>query len=72
MGCESVDWLHLAQDRDQLPDLTNTVMNFGLEEICCQAVRRFSSLEGLKGKVAGVWGSGRIDPHFLDLGPSWR
>jgi hypothetical protein len=20
----------------------------------------------------GVWGSGYIDPHFLDLGTSWR
>jgi hypothetical protein len=20
----------------------------------------------------GIWGSGRIDPHFLDLGTSWR
>jgi hypothetical protein len=20
----------------------------------------------------GVWGSGCIDPHFLDLGTSWR
>jgi hypothetical protein len=27
-----------------------------------------------KGKVVPEfkWGSGYIDPHFLDLGPSWR
>jgi hypothetical protein len=54
MGCESVDWLLLYQDRDQLPDLGNTVMNFGFEEICCQAVRLLPSLEGLKGKVTPV------------------
>jgi hypothetical protein len=47
MGCEGVDWLHLAQDRDKLLDLAHTVMNFGLEEICCQAVRLLASLEGL-------------------------
>jgi hypothetical protein len=47
MGCEGVDWLHLAQDREQLPDLANTIMNFGLEEICCQALRLLASLEGL-------------------------
>jgi hypothetical protein len=47
MGCEGVNWLQLAQDRDQLPDLANTVMNFGLEEICCQVVRLLASLEEL-------------------------
>jgi hypothetical protein len=26
-GCEGVDWIHLAQDRDQWWDLVNTVMN---------------------------------------------
>jgi hypothetical protein len=25
--CERVDWMHLAQDRDQWRDLVNTVMN---------------------------------------------
>jgi hypothetical protein len=49
MGCEDMDLrvLHLAQDRVPLPDLTNTVMNFGLEEVCCQAVLLLASLEGL-------------------------
>jgi len=27
MGCEGVDWMHLAQDRDQWRDFMNTVMN---------------------------------------------
>jgi len=26
-GWEGVDWIHLAQDRDQLPAVVNTVMN---------------------------------------------
>jgi len=26
-GWEGVDWMHLAQDRDQLRDFVNTVMN---------------------------------------------
>jgi hypothetical protein len=28
MGWEVVDWIHLAQDRDQWLALVNTVMNF--------------------------------------------
>jgi hypothetical protein len=28
VGWESVNWMHLAQDRDQWRDLLNTVMNF--------------------------------------------
>jgi hypothetical protein len=31
MGYEGVDWLHLAQYRDQLPDLANTEINLELE-----------------------------------------
>jgi hypothetical protein len=27
IGWEGVDWIHLAQDRDQWRDLVNTVMN---------------------------------------------
>jgi len=27
IGRESMDWMHLAQDRDQGPALENTVMN---------------------------------------------
>jgi len=27
IGWEGVDWIHLAQDRDQWQDLVNTVMN---------------------------------------------
>jgi hypothetical protein len=27
IGCEDVDWMHLAQDRDQWQALLNTVMN---------------------------------------------
>jgi len=27
IGCEDVDWIHLAQDRDQWRDDVNTVMN---------------------------------------------
>jgi len=27
IGCEYVDWMHLAQDRDQWRALSNTVMN---------------------------------------------
>jgi hypothetical protein len=27
IGMEAVDWIYLAQDRDQWPDLVNTVMN---------------------------------------------
>lgn len=33
MGCECVNGLQLAQNRDQLPDLANTVMNPRLKEI---------------------------------------
>jgi hypothetical protein len=28
IGCEDVDWIHLAQDRDQWWDLVNRVMSF--------------------------------------------
>jgi hypothetical protein len=28
IGSESIDWIHLAKDRDQWRDLVNTVMNF--------------------------------------------
>jgi hypothetical protein len=27
IGCDSVEWIHLAQDRDQSQVLANTVMN---------------------------------------------
>jgi hypothetical protein len=27
IGCEGVDWIHMAQDRDELLVLVNTVMN---------------------------------------------
>jgi hypothetical protein len=27
---ENVNWIHLAQDRDQWRNLVNTVMNFGV------------------------------------------
>jgi hypothetical protein len=27
IGCEGVDWVHLAEDRDQWQALVNTVMN---------------------------------------------
>jgi hypothetical protein len=27
IACEDVDWMHLAQDRDQWRALVNTVMN---------------------------------------------
>jgi hypothetical protein len=27
VGCESMNWIHLAQDSDQLKDLVSTVMN---------------------------------------------
>jgi hypothetical protein len=27
IGCEDVDWLHVAQDRDQWQVLVNTAMN---------------------------------------------
>jgi len=30
VGWEGVDWIHLAQDRDQWRDLVNTVMNLRL------------------------------------------
>jgi len=29
IGWEGVDWMHLAQDMDQLQAVVNTVMNFG-------------------------------------------
>jgi hypothetical protein len=29
IGWEVVNWIHLAQDRDQLRDLVNRVMNTG-------------------------------------------
>jgi hypothetical protein len=32
IGWEGVDWIHLAQDRDQWWALVNTVMNFGVPE----------------------------------------
>jgi hypothetical protein len=28
VGCQDVDWLHLAVDKDQCRALVNTVMNF--------------------------------------------
>jgi hypothetical protein len=27
IGWEGVDWIHLAQDRDQWPNVVNTIMN---------------------------------------------
>jgi hypothetical protein len=30
IGCEGVDWIHLAQDRDQWRALVNAVMNLGV------------------------------------------
>jgi hypothetical protein len=27
VGCEDVDWMHLAQDRNQLQAVVNTVIN---------------------------------------------
>jgi hypothetical protein len=30
IGWEGVDWMHLAQDRDQWRALVNMVMNFGV------------------------------------------
>jgi hypothetical protein len=31
IGWEGVDWIHLAQDRDQWRGLVNTVMNFRVQ-----------------------------------------
>jgi len=31
IGWEGVDWIHLAQDRDQWRGLVNTVMNFQVQ-----------------------------------------
>jgi hypothetical protein len=28
IGCEGVDWIHLAEDRDRWRAVVNTVMNF--------------------------------------------
>jgi hypothetical protein len=28
IGCESVDWINMAQDRDKWRAVVNTVMNF--------------------------------------------
>jgi hypothetical protein len=30
--CEDVNWIHVAQDRDQWRALVNTVMKFGFHE----------------------------------------
>jgi hypothetical protein len=32
MGWEDMDWIHLAQDRDQRWAIVNTVMNFGFRK----------------------------------------
>jgi hypothetical protein len=32
IGWEGVDWMHLAQDRDQWRAVVNTVMNFGFHK----------------------------------------
>jgi hypothetical protein len=29
IGCEDVEWIHLAQDRDYWPAVVNTGMNLG-------------------------------------------
>jgi hypothetical protein len=33
IGCESVEYIHLAQDRDQWRSLVNTVMNLRVPEM---------------------------------------
>jgi hypothetical protein len=30
IGCEGVDWMHMAQDREKWQALVNTVMNPGV------------------------------------------
>jgi hypothetical protein len=30
VGCEGVDWIHVAQDRDQCLTLVNTIMNLSV------------------------------------------
>jgi len=30
IGCEGVDWMYLARDKDQWRGLVNTVMKFGV------------------------------------------
>jgi hypothetical protein len=33
IGCDGMDWSHLAQDRDQWRALVNTVMNLGFHKM---------------------------------------
>jgi hypothetical protein len=48
----------------------NTIkMEDTLYEIC-QTICKSRGIEDITHE--GVWGSGCIDPHFLDLGTSWR
>jgi hypothetical protein len=57
----SCDWL-----------LLSSIIHFLLPTLTC---RQHGSVTKVKGKVVRhehVWGSGCIDPHFLDLGTSWR
>jgi hypothetical protein len=40
--------------------------------ICMVKVKMYLYVTNLALRHEGVWGSGYIDPHFLDFGTSWR
>jgi hypothetical protein len=53
IGWEGVDWIHLAQDRDQLRAVVNTVMN-----LPCAFFTEHHAMKA-------YWGSGGLTPHIL-------
>jgi hypothetical protein len=51
MACESVDWVHLAQDRDRWRAVGNTVTNLGFHKILGTS----GVVEKLLGGVSVFW-----------------
>jgi hypothetical protein len=50
VGCEDVNWIHLARDRQNWRDIVKSVMNFGFRKMrdnSCLTVDLLPSQEGL-------------------------
>jgi hypothetical protein len=66
-GWEGVDWIHLAEERDQWWAVVNTVMNLQIPQKV-----KLSLCLTKHNAMKTNWGSGGIAPRILDLGTRRR